>query len=716
MYRHIIDLVDSGIVVLNTEGAVVSWNGWMAERSGISEQDILGKDMIEAMPELDNSRIARAVFKALKFNSPSVLSAKLLKTSFPLFKKSISGRSRPSERLVQSIQIKPFVHDDGSHYCVISIFDISSADMREKVLRTQSGVLSTLVKDLQEKEHELRTLFENTQNGILIFDHQGTILSVNPAASTMFQPPEGAEVQLPHQHLFDLFADIEPQQLVDGISEEFMRSLLPMAGKEHEMMAQRADGTRFPVSVSANAIPHFGQPTRFFMFVRDITARKRAEEQLYRMARMDPLTGLCNRFSFSEVLANSVKRHAREQHTLSVFFIDLDRFKNVNDSLGHDAGDELLRQVGERLVECCRDSDTVSRWAGDEFVMLLPQQNQGRSSITVAEKILEAIARPFEVNSNQVYIHCSIGIAQFPDDGVEMERLIFCADQAMYQAKADGKGKFRFFTPAMNDRTLARLKTESELRLALQHNQFELYYQPQIDVAHGRLFGVEALLRWHHPERGIIYPNEFIGVAEECGLIGQIGQWVMVQAFETASRWHKREDSSLSMSINISPKQFQEGNLIYNVRNLIQSVGFPAERLVLEVTEGHFIDDAGESLNKLRTLRNLGVKIAIDDFGTGYSSLAYLRHLPVDILKIDRHFLQSAATDKTDASIVSVIIDLAHALELEVVAEGIEHLSQMDLLRMKGCDIAQGYYIGYPMCIDDLVDWYSSYKNLGCVN
>ncbi|WP_221801074.1 sensor domain-containing protein [Oceanobacter mangrovi] len=708
LYQQIVELIDTGIILLDSEGQVISWNNWMERHSGILEAEIRGLNLCNYIPELKGTRIDKGIYKALQLNCPSVLSAKLLNVSFPLYKELITHTRRP-ERIVQSIQIKPFNLDDNSQYCVISVFDISSADMREKALRTQSVVLTQLVANLQEKEHELSTLFENTQNGILIFDRSGLIHSANRAARQMYLVDASASLQ--GKNLFELFDDYNGGHFGKHKSDEQIRALMPVSGEEREMTSLRSDGRRFPVSVSANSIPINEKETRFFMFVRDITEKKRAEEQLNRMARVDGLTGLSNRFSFTEILASTIRSHSRDDHSLSVFFIDLDRFKGVNDNHGHDAGDELLRQVAERLRTCCRDSDTIARWAGDEFVILLPQQNQSRSSITVAEKILLAIAEPFDIFGKQVFINCSIGISQFPDDGNSAERLIFCADQAMYQAKSDGKGVFRFFTREMNERTLARLKTENELRIALEENQFELYFQPQVEVATGQMKGVEALIRWNHPQRGMVYPDEFIQVAEECGLIGQLGDWVIMQAFETASRWYKREGSPLTMSINISPKQFVDDGLVYTVRRLLNSVGFPPEQIVLEITETHLMAGEGHYLRLLNALKLLGIKIAIDDFGKGYSSLAYLRKLPVDIIKIDRYFLQGAASNNADAKIVSAIIDLAHALDLEVVAEGIEHLSQMELLRFKHCDHAQGYFIGKPMSIEDLVGWYGSIGN-----
>lgn len=702
LFRQVVELLDSGVIVLDHDARVVSWNHWMEQHSGLSQPQVIGRNLFDIFPGLVSSRIELAVRKALVRQSPSLLSSKLLDAGFPLFRRMITGRRKP-ERLVQSVVIKPLIPADGAACCVISVLDLSSSDLRERTLRSQSNVLGKLVLDLQQKEQQLGTLFANSQIGILIFDHAGVVQKANPAATRIYGV--GAE-ELDGRQIRDLLREMR-SGLQDCSSTDIdIGPLLPGAHDELEMTGIRPDGSYVPLAVTANSIPIDGQPTRYFVFVRDITDQKHAEEQLFRMARYDSLTGLYNRLSFSETLSRALISHNRQHTSLSVFFIDLDRFKNVNDKLGHKAGDQLLYEVGQRLQDCCRDSDTVGRWSGDEFVVLLPQQNHQRSAITVAEKILAAVGQPFYINDNPVFINCSIGIAQYPDDGTSAERLIFCSDQAMYQAKADGKGMFRFFTPEMNERTIKRLQIEAELREALDHGQMELYYQPQIDVSSGCMVGVEALVRWHHPQRGLVYPSDFIHIAEECGLISRLGNWAMTQAFETASRWYKREGNPLTMSINLSPRQFVDESLVYTVGKLVSSIGFPPERIVLEITESHLMGDSGESMLAIRALKSLGVRIAIDDFGTGYSSLAYLRKLPVDIIKIDRHFLQGAATNPVDANIVCAIIELAHALNLEVIAEGIEHFSQMDLLRIKGCDQAQGYYIGHPMPLTELFEWY----------
>lgn len=706
LYEKIVGLIETGIIVLEKNSCVITWNHWMTLHSGIDEADAKGLPITDIIPELKGSRIELAINKALQFNCPSVLSAKLIDASFPLYKDQITDKNQP-DRIVQSILIKPFFQDGEGQHCVISIVDISSSDLREKALRNQSTTLNNVVSELQEKDYELQTIFQNTQNAIIIFDQSGDILNANPAASEILHLNNK---KLTKYKIYNLIEGLSPDSFGHSDSENLIRKQLPEKGTEQEMLAMNAKGAKIPVSLSSNIIPYEEQSTRFFIFFRDITEKKRTEDQLYHMARFDSLTNLYNRASFSDILNRSIQSHHRASNRLSVFFIDLDRFKIVNDKLGHDAGDILLQKVAERLSSCCRTNDIIARWAGDEFVILLEQQERQRSSITVAEKILKSFKKSFLIKNQETHIGCSIGIAQFPDDGNNPETLISNADQAMYQAKSEGKGQFRFFTTAMNERMLERLRIESELRTALKKQQFTLHFQPQVSVINGTLAGVEALVRWNHPENGMVLPAKFIKVAEECGLISQIGDQVLKSAIEMAAQWHKSEGATLPISINLSAIQFIDENLVSKLKKLIDSVGIPADSIILEITENHLVGESRNSLMILNALKAIGVKIAIDDFGTGYSSLAYLRKLPVDIIKIDRAFLIDASTNKTNAHIISAIIELSHALNLEVVAEGIETDQQLELLQVEGCDLAQGFLFAKPMDIDALQYWFHHYN------
>lgn len=702
-YKKIIEMLNTGIVILEKDGCVVSWNPWMAERSGISEEKIIGLPLLEVLPELQNTRIARAIHKALDLNCPSVLSAKLIDASFPLYKDKITSKRNPP-RLVQSIQIKPFFQEEEGQHCVISVFDISSADLREKALRTQSVSLSKLVGDLQDKDYELQTLFQNTQNSIVIFDDSGKVLNANPA--TLATLGYGKK-ELLDSYIYDLIDELTQADFANPKDPEPLLLKLPITGGEIEMTAKTKHQVSLSISVSANVIPYENQPTRYFVFFRDITEKKKSEAKLNQMARYDNLTKLPNRFSFLEILEHTIHQHHRITDQFSLFFVDLDRFKSINDSFGHQAGDEVLQQAADRLSFSCRSSDVVARWAGDEFVMLLANHSKSRSAITVAEKIMTSFGEPLVLSDGkEVQLHCSIGISRFPGDGKDADALITKADQAMYQAKSEGPGVFRFFTPEMNELMQRRLRMEDMLRTAIKEHQFVLHYQPQVNVYSGEMTGVEALIRWHHPTEGLIMPDSFIRIAEECGLISAIGDWVMADALETAASWYQQVGYPLKMAINISPKQLTDEGLVSRLKKLLDSVGVPPSSLVLEITEGYLMSKSKTNLVTLNALKSLGVQIAIDDFGTGYSSLSYLRRLPIDIIKIDREFLSDAADNPTSAHIVSAIIELAHALSLDVVAEGVECVSQLELLRHQGCDHAQGFYLGRPMDLDHLNKWY----------
>ena len=704
IYEKIVEVLNAGIIVLEKDGCILTWNQWVEARSGISEKDVKGLPILDVLPELQNTRIARSIKKALEFNCPSVLSAKLIDASFPLYKEQITSQRTP-ERLVQSIQIKPFYQEsDATQHCVISIYDISSADLREKALRNQSTTLNRLVGKLQDKDYELKTLFQNTQNSILIFEPNGQIVNANPAATSVLGYNRA---EILKYRIYDLISSLSPSDFSDDPSDTSkLAKALPTKNGDVEMIATGKDKQSIPISVSANVIPYENQPTRFFVFFKDITEKKRAEQRLDRLARYDSLTRLKNRNSFIDTLEVSIQQHNRAGDELSIFFIDLDRFKAINDRMGHEVGDALLVAAADRLNMCCRNTDTIARWAGDEFVLLLTQQSQNRSAITVAEKIVKAFEAPFIIDNREIHSSCSIGIAKFPNDGNDADALISRADHAMYQAKNEGAGTFRFFTNEMNERMQKRLKVESELRRAIKREEFVLHYQPQVNVKTGKLSGVEALIRWQHPTDGMVYPDAFIEIAESCGLIGNIGDWVMATALEDAASWLKKEGAPLKVSINLSPKQFVDEGLVSKLKKLIDSVGVPASSVVIEITEGHLMGNTKTNLVTLNALKALGVLIAIDDFGTGYSSLSYLRTLPVDIIKIDREFLIDASENKTSAHIVAAIIELSHALQLEVIAEGVEYISQMHLLEDQGCDQAQGFYVGKPMHLSALGDWY----------
>jgi diguanylate cyclase (GGDEF)-like protein/PAS domain S-box-containing protein len=424
--------------------------------------------------------------------------------------------------------------------------------------------------------------------------------------------------------------------------------------------------------------------------------RRKSEEQLAYLAQFDSLTSLPNRHLFHDRLAQTMAQARRSGRPLAVLFIDLDRFKLVNDTLGHGAGDELLKEVAARLSQCVRSGDTVGRFGGDEFGAVLSELGKPGDASTVAQKIIDALARPFSLDGNQTYVSASIGITLFPADGEEAGALIMNADTAMYRAKEQGRDNYQYFTREMNERAVLRVQTEAALRRAIERKEFLLHYQPKVDLGSGAICGLEALLRWQHPSKGLVSPLEFIPVLEDSGLIVRVGEWVMWEACAQIKAWRKAGLSDLPVAINLSARQFQQKDLEATVRGILSETGVDSSLIQFELTESMLMKDPEAAARTLRGLEESGVKISVDDFGTGYSSLAYLKRFPIDSLKIDRAFIRDITTDPEDAAIALAIIGLAHSLKLKVVAEGVETEDQLEFLTSHACDEMQGYYFAKP--------------------
>jgi diguanylate cyclase (GGDEF)-like protein/PAS domain S-box-containing protein len=444
-----------------------------------------------------------------------------------------------------------------------------------------------------------------------------------------------------------------------------------------------------------------GRVTHYVGVMNDVTEAKDYEAQLAHQASYDALTGLANRNLLQDRLSQAVAQARRNAAPVAAVFLDFDHFKLVNDTFGHTVGDEMLRVVAQRLRSTVRESDTVARLGGDEFVLVLPGKVAGsafEADITaLMAKLLSQVAQPLELQGREVRPTCSIGVAVFPQDGEDADTLLRNADAAMYRAKELGRNRFQFFTADVHERIRRRVELESSLRLALEREEFELHYQPQVNVRGGEVIGVEALLRWRHPEKGLIYPGQFIGFAEETGLIVPIGRWVLERACRQNKAWQEQGLPRIPVAVNMSARQCEQPDVHEVVAQVLRETGLPAECLELEITESISMADPEQSVPLMRRLKDTGVKLSIDDFGTGFSNLSYLRRFPVDRLKIDLSFVREITTDPGSLAISEAIITMSHSLNLQVIAEGVETLGQLELLGARDCDFIQGYFFSPPL-------------------
>ncbi|HVS90118.1 MAG TPA: EAL domain-containing protein [Candidatus Acidoferrum sp.] len=460
----------------------------------------------------------------------------------------------------------------------------------------------------------------------------------------------------------------------------------------------RRDGFEIPIEDCVSPIHNReGQATGAVIVFRDVSAAQAMALQMTHSAQHDFLTGLPNRMLLSDRVSQAIALAARHMKKIAVLFLDLDGFKHINDSLGHPIGDKLLQSIAKRLVDCVRGSDTVSRQGGDEFVVLLSEVEQSDAAAITARRMLQAVAEAHSIDQHDLHVTTSIGLSVYPDDGLNAETLIKNADTAMYQAKENGRQSYQFFKPAMNVRAVERQSIEESLRRALERQEFVLHYQPKIDLRTGEITGAEALIRWTHPTRGPVSPAQFIPVAEDCGLILPIGNWVLREACKQARAWVDADLPLGTMAVNISAMEFRDENFLEGVFAILKDTDLDPRSLELELTESVLMKRAESTESILKTLRARGVQLAVDDFGTGYSSLSYLRKFPVDALKIDQSFVRQITTAPDETTIVTAVISMGRSLKLRVVAEGVETQAELAFLQAHQCDEAQGYYFSPPV-------------------
>lgn len=601
-------------------------------------------------------------------------------------------------------------------------FRITKQNGEERVIQAEGEIVESnndlatkiicIVQDVTERSHADKQLllsasvFENSIEGIIITDAEGTMQSVNRA---FIEITGFAEEQAIGQNPRILKSDQHDQDFFKAMWD----SLLSTGVWQGEIWNRRKDGEVYPQWLTITAIhDDHGKTTNYVGVFHDMTEIKLHEEQLRYQAHHDALTGLPNRVLFRDRLGVAMSHAHRVDLKVGVLFLDLDDFKRINDSLGHTVGDFLLQDVAKRLERCLREEDTVARYGGDEFIVLLGELSHEEDAIVAAQRILKAISPAICMQNQEFYLTVSLGIAFYPKDGLDQETLIRNADTAMYRAKAAGKNTYQVFTPAMSKKVSEWLAVENSLRKALEREEFFLHYQPKIDMHSGTIAGVEALIRWRQEDGEIISPNEFIPLAEDTGLIVEIGGWVLKKACADIKKLLDR-GYRITLSVNISPRQFRQENLPEKVAQVLEETGFPPEALLLEITEGTVMDSEEKSLLILNELKDMGIGLSIDDFGTGYSSLYYLKQLPIKELKIDRKFVRDIPKDEDDLAITSAIISMAKSLKLQVVAEGVESEEQMKVLRKRRCDQVQGFLFSKAIADKDLLELLSCEKQHG---
>ncbi|MCU7924184.1 MAG: EAL domain-containing protein [Candidatus Thiodiazotropha sp. (ex Dulcina madagascariensis)] len=548
----------------------------------------------------------------------------------------------------------------------------------------------------QEKVRLAERAFQNTAEGIIVTDAKANIVSVNPAFETITG------------YIANDVIGINPRILKSGhhdaaFYKEIWTTLQKTGHWRGEIWNRRRNGEVFPEWLTISTVKDTQQRITHYVGVfSDITQIKEAQDQINFLAHHDALTRLPNRALLRERLNHAQMHAQREDSSLALLFLDLDRFKTVNDSLGHPIGDQVLQEMSRRINSVIRASDTLARLGGDEFILLLEEKTNAQHAAVVARKLIGLFSDPMTITGHELVVTASIGISIFPNDGDDPDILIRHADRAMYEAKQQGRNTYRFFTQALTEGAFERLLMENELRHAVERGELILHYQPQVDITDKRLNGIEALVRWQHPHQGLIPPGLFIGLAEEIGIIDDIGAWVLHTACQQIAAWDEQGFIVPRIAVNLSVQQLGREGLVDRVSAELQEAGLPAERLELEVTESMLMRDPALSRSVLGELKELGVKIAIDDFGTGYSSLAYLKLLPLDRLKIDQSFVHDIDRDSNDEAIVRAIIALSENLGLEAIAEGVEDENQAAFLQQEGCRLAQGFLYSPPLPMEEL--------------
>ncbi|HYD80177.1 MAG TPA: EAL domain-containing protein [Paucimonas sp.] len=665
-HAEILANMAEGVIVTDERGTIVFVNAAMQRMYGYAARELVGMhvSVLKAAAEDEAKAIAREVMAALR--TQGRWSGEFL------------ARRKSGETFIASAKISR-VEAAGKVYLVAVQQDVTGLKKAEEALHLWERAIAA------------------TTNGVVIMaveEKDYAIVHVNPAFERI-TGYSAAEV-VGRSPIFLLAGDLDQPAL-----QEIGKALRERREGRAVLRNYRKDGELFWNDLSVAPVANGDDQPKYFVGIQnDITELKRYEQELEYQATHDGLTGLPNRILLRDRLEQALTRARRNQESVAVLFIDLDHFKIINDSIGHDAGDALLCQVAERLQAIFREEDTVARHGGDEFVVVMERVTGEEDVIDAANRVLQAMSASIIVGEHEFYAACSIGIGLHPKDGVEAAELMKNADTAMYQAKAAGRNTFRFYAADMNVRAHVRFELEAAMRHAIVRKEFVLHYQPQVELGSGRLIGFEALVRWQHPTLGLLEPGRFIGLAEDTGMIVQIGEWVLREACRQLKQWQEQTQEDYFVAVNLSARQFGDGNLLQLVDSALAESKLAAQCLELEITESLLMENPETGADTLRELRSRGVKLSIDDFGTGYSSLGYLKRFPLDKLKIDSSFVRDITTDPDDAAIATAIIAMAHRLKLKVIAEGVETEGQLGYLRAHDCDEVQGYFFSRPLPAD----------------
>lgn len=661
----------------------------------LGENKVLNGDDIVSHIHVDpNENAEFKELQSLMFKTLAQFSAVGISMALLLLYLLVKIFALPSRRLSNHIDslhegnVDPLADHDAAKLSVAEFEKI-----RVSLNNYQAQINSQDVK-LRESEMRMRAVLENIVDGILTINEKGNIESCNAAGGRLFgTPPQdlinkniSSLIQTDTLHSYFTYYGQRFHKLDDAL----------LVNDTCELVGQKCDGTFFPMEIALSKMELSGR-LLYIVVVRDITERKRAEEKLLYMANYDGLTGLPNRALFRDRLSQAINHARAEKKIVAVVFFDLDQFKKINDSSGHHAGDQLLVGAATRLKSVTREIDTVSRFGGDEFMVILESIQNIDEVTDLVNKMLKEMEKPFLIDQQEVFVAASAGIALYPIDDVNLDALVKNADTAMFRAKENGGNSYQFFQQEMNRKAVERLKIESALRYALEKSEFEVYYQPKINIKHNQIVGMEALLRWTHPVLGSVPPLVFIPILEETGMIMAVGDWVLENACKQTKLWHDAGYNKLTVSVNVSTRQFRQKDFDLRVKNIWEKCQFDPRFLELEITESVLVENMESATDLLISFHSMGVRISIDDFGTGYSSLSYLKRFPIDTLKIDRSFVRDVIEDVDDAVITEGIIALARSLQLQVVAEGVENLEQLQFLQELQCDEVQGYYFSRPL-------------------